>query len=119
MARAEAGRPDGVRAVSIVTPNHLHAVAAEAFLDAGQAGREKEMVVVGGAGMTDMIKRIMDKDPQLPVNVTYPPAMSSSAIETTALHFVSNAPMAGRYINGSQLITSENAKQYYFSDSPF
>ncbi|WP_246026547.1 Gfo/Idh/MocA family protein [Paracoccus luteus] len=35
MARAEAGRPDGIRAVSIVTPNHLHAPAAVAFLDAG------------------------------------------------------------------------------------
>lgn len=35
MARAEAARPDGIRAVSIVTPNHLHAPVAIAFLDAG------------------------------------------------------------------------------------
>ena len=35
MAQAEAARPDGIRAVSIVTPNHLHAAAAVAFLDAG------------------------------------------------------------------------------------
>ncbi len=35
MARAEAARPDGIEAVSIVTPNHLHAAAAHAFLDAG------------------------------------------------------------------------------------
>lgn len=35
MARAEAARPDGIKAVSIVTPNHLHAAAAVAFLDAG------------------------------------------------------------------------------------
>ena len=84
-----------------------------------QAGREDEMVVVGGAGMKDIVKRIMDKDPQLPVNVTYPPALISSAIEMTALRFVSNAPMAGRYIIGSQLITPENAEQFYFPDSPF
>ena len=76
-------------------------------------------VVVGGAGMKDIVKRIMDKDPQLPVNVTYPPALISSAIEMTALHFVSDAPMAGRYIIGSQLITPENAERYYFPDSPF
>ena len=31
----EAARPDGIEAVSIVTPNHLHAAAAHAFLDAG------------------------------------------------------------------------------------
>ncbi|MBE3637995.1 Gfo/Idh/MocA family protein [Mangrovicoccus algicola] len=35
MARAEAGRPDGIDAVAIVTPNHLHAPAAIAFLQAG------------------------------------------------------------------------------------
>ncbi len=35
MARGEAARPDGIEAVAIVTPNHLHAAAAHAFLDAG------------------------------------------------------------------------------------
>ncbi|MDR5818538.1 MULTISPECIES: Gfo/Idh/MocA family oxidoreductase [unclassified Caballeronia] len=35
MARAEAARTDGVEAVAIVTPNHLHAPVATAFLEAG------------------------------------------------------------------------------------
>ena len=35
MARAEAARPDGVEAVSIVTPNHMHYGPAKAFLEAG------------------------------------------------------------------------------------
>ena len=35
MAEAEASRPDGVDAVMITTPNHLHYAAAEAFLQAG------------------------------------------------------------------------------------
>jgi predicted dehydrogenase len=35
MARAEAARPDGIDAVAIVTPNHLHAPVAEAFLEVG------------------------------------------------------------------------------------
>ncbi|WP_034386849.1 Gfo/Idh/MocA family protein [Comamonas composti] len=35
MARAEAARPDGIEVVSIVTPNHLHAPVATAFLEAG------------------------------------------------------------------------------------
>jgi predicted dehydrogenase len=35
MAKAEAARPDGVEAVSIVTPNHVHAPAAYALLAAG------------------------------------------------------------------------------------
>lgn len=35
MAKAEAARPDGIEAVAIVTPNHVHFPAAKAFLDAG------------------------------------------------------------------------------------
>ncbi|WP_182086861.1 Gfo/Idh/MocA family oxidoreductase [Aureimonas sp. ME7] len=35
MAEREAARPDGIEAVSIVTPNHMHAPAARAFLQAG------------------------------------------------------------------------------------
>jgi predicted dehydrogenase len=35
MARAEAARQDGIDAVAIVTPNHLHAPVAVAFLEAG------------------------------------------------------------------------------------
>ncbi len=35
MARAEATRADGIEAVVIVTPNHLHAPIATAFLEAG------------------------------------------------------------------------------------
>lgn len=35
MAEAEAARPDGIEAVAIVTPNHLHAAPAIAFLKAG------------------------------------------------------------------------------------
>lgn len=35
MARAEAAREDGIEAVAIVTPNHLHAASAIAFLEAG------------------------------------------------------------------------------------
>jgi predicted dehydrogenase len=35
MAKAEAMRADGIEAVAIVTPNHLHAPVAEAFLKAG------------------------------------------------------------------------------------
>lgn len=84
-----------------------------------QAGREDEMWVVGGAGMKEIIKRIMDGDPQLPVNITYPPAQISTAIELTALGLLSNAPVSGRFIIGSQLITPENAEQFYFPDSPF
>ena len=35
MARTEAARKDGIEAVSIVTPNHLHAPIAKAFMEVG------------------------------------------------------------------------------------
>ena len=35
MAQAESSRPDGIQAVSIVTPNHMHYGPAKAFLEAG------------------------------------------------------------------------------------
>ncbi|MFA7415640.1 MAG: Gfo/Idh/MocA family oxidoreductase [Rhizobium sp.] len=35
MAEREAARPDGIEAVSIVTPNHVHYPAAKAFLERG------------------------------------------------------------------------------------
>jgi ribose transport system substrate-binding protein len=84
-----------------------------------QAGRESEMWIIGGAGMKEIVRRIMDRDPQVPVDVTYPPALISAAIEITALHFVSSTPVYGRFIIGSTLITPENAESFYFPDSPF
>jgi ribose transport system substrate-binding protein len=84
-----------------------------------QAGREREMFVVGGAGMKEMIKRVMDRDEQVPVNVLYPPAMIATAMELTALRFTAQSPIRGRFVLESTLITPENAAQFYFPDSPF
>ena len=84
-----------------------------------QADREDEMWVLGGAGMKEMIKRVMDGDDMIPMDVTYPPSMIATAIDMTALKFVSNAPVAGRFVIGSELVTQENAADFYFPDSPF
>lgn len=84
-----------------------------------QADREDELFIVGGAGMKDIIKRVMEGDELVPVDVLYPPAMIATAMDLTVQHFVSNGPVLGEYILGSPLITQENAEQYYFPDSPF
>ena len=83
------------------------------------AGRKDIKFVLGGAGMKEMVKRVMDKDPMIPADVTYPPAMIATAIEITAVGLVSPAPVSGKFIIGSVLITPENAASYYFPDSPF
>lgn len=84
-----------------------------------QAEREDELFIVGGAGMKDIIKRVMEGDELVPVDVLYPPGMIATAMDLTVQHFVSNGPVVGEYILGSPLITEENAEQYYFPDSPF
>lgn len=93
------------------------AVGALAAID--QAGRTGEMIVVGGAGMKEMVARIRDNDTTVPVNVTYPPAMISTAIEMTALGVTGAAPVSGDFIIASELITPENAENFYFEDSPY
>jgi len=84
-----------------------------------QARRQDDLFVVGGAGMKDIIARVMEGDKLTPVDVLYPPAMIATAMELTALKFTSNAAIEGEYILGSPLVTPENAEQYYFPDSPY
>ena len=84
-----------------------------------QAGRESEMFVVGGAGMKEIIKGVMDGDALVPVDVLYSPAQIATAMDVTVAHYTSNGPVTGTYILGAPLITQENAEDFYFPDSPF
>ena len=84
-----------------------------------QVHREKEMFVVGGAGMKDIVKRIEDKDTLVPVDIIYPYTMVGTAMEITAIHFTSKVASTGTFILDSPLVTPENAAQYYFPNSPF
>ena len=93
------------------------AVGVLAAIDA--AGRDDVQFVLGGAGMKEMVKRVMDGDNMIPADVTYPPSMIATAIEMTAVGLTSNAPVAGTFTIGSVLITPENAEQFYYPDSPF
>ena len=84
-----------------------------------QANRTDIKLVIGGAGMKDMIKRVSDGDPMMPVDVLYPPAMVAPAMELTVEGLYDQIPVRGRYILDATLVTKDNAKQFYFPDSPF
>ena len=84
-----------------------------------QAGRKDIQYVVAGAGSKDMVKRVMDGDKMIPVDVLYPPAMVGTAMELTAAAIFNQVPVHGTYTLDATLITKENAKNYYFPDSPF
>lgn len=83
------------------------------------SGRDDVKFVLGGAGMKEMVKRVMDGDTMIPADVTYPPSMIATAIEITAVGLVSPAPVSGDFIIGSVLVTPENAADFYYPDSPF
>jgi ribose transport system substrate-binding protein len=84
-----------------------------------QSGRTDVKMVIGGAGMKEMIKRVADGDPMIPVDVLYPPAMIATAMELTVANFYDQVPVRGSYILDATLITKENAAEFYFPDSPF
>ncbi|MBA8901996.1 MULTISPECIES: substrate-binding domain-containing protein [unclassified Phyllobacterium] len=84
-----------------------------------QAKRTDIKMVIGGAGMKDMIKRVGDGDAMTPINVLYPPSMIATALELTVANFYDQVPVRGKYILDATLVTKENAKEFYFPDSPF
>lgn len=112
-----------------------------------EAGRQDEMWIIGGACMKDIVKRIMERDPLYPANVTYPPEMIAAGMGF-AIAEVSGAktgediakllppqlgispeavqPVMDRdakkqkdFILETRLVTPENAKDFYFPESPF
>lgn len=84
-----------------------------------QAKRTDIQYIVGGAGMKDMVKKVMDGDKMVPVDVAYPPSMVGTALELTAANLYDQVPVHGSYILDATLITKDNAKEWYFPDSPF
>lgn len=84
-----------------------------------QAKREDIQFVVAGAGMKDMIKKVMDGDKMIPVDILYPPAMVAVAMDLTAAGLYDHLPVRGSYILDATLVTKENAKDFYYPDSPF
>ncbi|RFB78076.1 ABC transporter substrate-binding protein [Methylovirgula sp. 4M-Z18] len=84
-----------------------------------QANRTDIKFVVGGAGMKDMVKKVMDGDNMIPVDVLYPPAMVAVAMDLTAAGLYDKVPVRGSYILNATLVTKENAKNFYYPDSPF
>ncbi|MCR5884703.1 substrate-binding domain-containing protein [Rhizobacter sp. J219] len=85
-----------------------------------QAKRTDIRIVFGGAGAKGMVKTLIDgKDPRIQANVSYSPKFIYDAIKLTAEARLKNEKLPATTIIPSVLITKENAKQFYFPDSPF
>ena len=89
-----------------------------------EAGRT-DVWILGGAGKKTIVKRVMDKDPLYPADITYPPSMIATGI------FLALSNLRDGNLDGIdpfmpkhvkiyvELITPDNAQRYYFPDSPF
>ena len=94
---------------------------AVGVLKAIEQGKRKDIkVVFGGAGMKQMVKVLMDgSNPLIQANVSYSPKFMYDAIKLTAEARLKGEKLPASTIIPSVLITKENAKQFYFPDSPF
>jgi len=85
-----------------------------------QAKRDDIKIVFGGAGAKGMIKTMIDgSNPLIQANVSYSPKFIYDAIKLTAEARLKNEKLPATTIIPSVLITKDNAKQFYFPDSPF
>ena len=85
-----------------------------------QAHRTDIKLVFGGAGAKGMIKTLKDgTDPRIKANVSYSPKFIYDAIKLTAEARLKGEKLPAKTIIPSVLITRENAKDFYFPDSPF
>jgi ribose transport system substrate-binding protein len=85
-----------------------------------QAKRKDIKLVFGGAGAKGMVKTLMDgKNPLIQANVSYSPKFIYDAIKLTAEARLKGDKLPATTIIPSVLITKENAKQFYFPNSPF
>ncbi|HOG49289.1 MAG TPA: ABC transporter substrate-binding protein [Lentisphaeria bacterium] len=83
-----------------------------------ESGRKDIKYFIGGAGSKAIVKMILDRDPAIPFNVTYPPAMISTAVDFAVKglrHEITEGQKT--HIMPAEIITPENAKDFYFPDS--
>jgi ribose transport system substrate-binding protein len=89
-----------------------------------EAGRT-DLWILGGAGKKTIVKRVMDKDPLYPADITYPPSMIATGIHMAVANLRDGmlgriSPFMPKHVKiDVELITPENAERYYFPDSPF
>ncbi|MDR5801004.1 substrate-binding domain-containing protein [Caballeronia sp. LZ001] len=84
-----------------------------------QAKRTDINEVFGGAGSKEAVKRIMDGDKLVKADVSYSPKFIYDAIKLTAEARLKGDKLPPTTIIPSVLITKENAKQFYYPNSPF
>jgi len=84
-----------------------------------QARRTDVKEVFGGAGAKFAVKKVLDGDRLVQADVSYSPKFIYDAIKMTANARLKGEALPARTIIPSVLITRDNARQFYFPDSPY
>lgn len=91
-----------------------------------ESGRDDIDIFLGGAGSKDIIKMIMDGDPLVKADVTYPPSMIATGVSMGVKAMLGEKldgfyqnELPSRIILRAELVTEENAEDYYYPDSVF
>lgn len=90
-----------------------------------EAGLSDKVWMLGGAGMKDIIKRVMDGDKMYPADITYPPSMIATGMTLCEAALqdgnrAKKAPYLPKHLMlDVELVTPDNAKQFYFPDSVY
>jgi ribose transport system substrate-binding protein len=91
-----------------------------------ESGRDDIEFFLGGAGSKDIIKMVMDNDKLVKADVTYPPSMIATGISMAVLSLRGESlngfyqkQIPSRIILAAELVTPENAKDYYVPESIF
>lgn len=82
-----------------------------------ESGRSDVKLVLGGAGSKDIIKMIIDCDPLVRGTITYPPKMIYEGVIMTAEHMINGKNYDKTMIIPAELVTKENAADFYYPDS--
>ncbi len=84
-----------------------------------ESGRPDIKLVLGGAGSKDIIKMVIDGDPLVRGTITYPPKMIYDGVVLAAEHMINGKNFEKTVIIPADLVTKENAQDFYYPDSIF
>ncbi len=99
------------------------ALGVEQALD--EVGADPNIWILGGGGMKEVVKKVMDGHPRYPVTITYPPSMIAVGIHMCVSNLRDGkAKQIGQFMPRHvkldvELVTPQNAEDYYFPTSVY
>lgn len=84
-----------------------------------ESGRKDVKVFIGGGGSKAIVRKVLDRDPRVPVDVTYPPRMIAEGMKAGLELIRGKTPQAKCLVVPAEVVTPENAKNFYFPDSVY